>query len=195
MIRIRDFRWTDVIAIHRAYQGAFAGFPWYETLSDAEVQRRWESYMSKRGFRVLVAEWFGEVVGALLWDAPILDELRVERGEILARFAERHLGFKTLLIWEREVFVSPDAQRKGIGTELRRSFLDRMRETATTLILTRMRNDNLPIIHIARMFGFSPTGIKTPSSQAPGVSHEYWFMSQRWEGAWEGDPLASCAHY
>lgn len=184
-VNVRDCIEGDERAVRRIYQGAFAGFPWYETLSRKEVYRRWKNYRRKRGSRAIVAERGGEIIGALLWDTPTLDELRVERGERLARFAEAHLGRKTPLIWEREVFVSPDAQKHGVGTKLRRSFLDELRETATVLVLTRMRNDNLPIIHIARMFGFSRTGIKVPSSQVPETFHEYWFLSQRREGAWE----------
>lgn len=182
-MRIRYVRWQqDGMVIRLIYQNAFAGFPWHETLSDAEVQRRWEDYRSKRGSQALVAERDEAVIGALLWDQPTLDELGIERGETLARFAEEHLGPNTILVWEREVIVSPAARGQGIGTALRRSFLNRISGTTATLILTRMRDDNLPIIHIAKKLGFLRTGIRVPSSQIPDVSHEYWYLLQEGGG-------------
>jgi hypothetical protein len=49
--------------------------------------------------------------------------------------------------------------------------------SAKTLILTRMRNDNLPILKIADRLGFQRTGIKIPSRQ-PGTFHEYWYLTK-----------------
>lgn len=210
MMRIRHFDWRDECAIRRVYKRAFAGFPWYEELSDGEMQRRWEDWRTKRGAWALIAEQDEEIVGALLWDGPTLNELRAERGETLTRFAQKLVWPRTVLaldelhfdhrerlirfsqerlrphtnlIWEREVIVDPRAQGHGIGTTLRRVFLYRMvSDNATVLVLTRMRDDNLPIIRIAEKLGFLRTDIRVPSSQIPGVFHEYWYWQQEAKG-------------
>lgn len=182
MAAIRDLRESDVTAVQEIYRQAFAGFPWYEALSSADVQGRWDFCATKYGFRAIVAVEDGVVVGALLWDTPTIEDLRLERGDALACFAIDRLCEDVLLVWEREVMVAPSAQGRGIATQLRLQFLECIGEMRAALILTRMRDDNVPIVHIAAKRGFSRTGIKVPSSQKPEVSHEYWYLLQEKKG-------------
>ncbi|HZE87185.1 MAG TPA: hypothetical protein VE090_03170 [Methylomirabilota bacterium] len=77
-------RFVEVKAI---YQGAFAGAPWNETLSDAEVTRRIQDNMGKPGFTAFTSEKGGRIVGAVWYDTPSLDQLEAERRKPLRDFA------------------------------------------------------------------------------------------------------------
>lgn len=181
MRKIRNLKDGDEIVIQKIYQMAFSGFPWHEDLSSEEVERRWNIQKRKRGFGGLVAEENGEVVGAIWWDLPSLEELRAERGDALAEFTVKIQRGK-LLIWEREVIVSPQYQGKKIGFQLRVAFIEKISQTTKkALILTRMRDDNIPIIGIAEKLGFLRTGIKVSSSQKSNTFHEYWYLEIRKE--------------
>ncbi len=63
-MKIREYYLDDVSKIELIYQQAFRGFPWFENLSIKEVSHRWKIQSSKLGFRCLVAEIDGQVVGA-----------------------------------------------------------------------------------------------------------------------------------
>ncbi len=173
----------DDIVIGGIIRRAFAGFPWYEQLTEIEVRQRWQKIVSRRGFDCLVAAIGGKVVGFSCWDTPTIEELASERGPKLAKRFQDTVLSGYLLVWERELVVDPDFQRQGIGMKLRQEFLTKMdHEKLSVLVLTRMREDNLPTIKIAERLGFQRTGILIPSSQKPGVCHEYWlWVSQRKE--------------
>lgn len=166
-------------SIAAVYQRAFAGFPWFENLSDAEVRRRMTDSSSKTGFQAFIEKGpNGEVVGALWYDTPSLEQLSLERGQQLADTAKVICQENNLnnIIWEREVIADPLFQRRGIATGLRTTFLLHLANTfpGGALILTRMRDDNIGIIKVAEKLGYTRTGIRLPSSQLAGVFHEYW---------------------
>lgn len=176
---IRTLNAGDWAAIGEILPAAFAGFPWYENLSPVEVTRRLESMQAKRRTAGLVAEEAGVVLGTSLWDTPMILELESERGEALARFAAERMstgGRSPKLVWERELLVHPNYQGRSIGTALRMEFINRLAREGNFLVLTRMRDDNLPTIRIAEKMGFSRTGIRVESSQKAGVFHEYWYL-------------------
>lgn len=182
-MNVRKFEEKDALSVQAIYRLAFAGFPWYEDLSREEIEKRWKIQRAKSGFECLVAddEIKGIIVGAIWWDKPTLDELCFERGEHIAQFAKQKIRMGDLLIWERELIVSPIHQGQGVGSQLRATFVESVlnRCEKGVLIFTRMRDDNLPVIKIAEKFGFRKIGIRTPSSQKSGVFHEYWFFSQK----------------
>lgn len=173
--------------VTQIYQRAFAGSPWFENLTMEEVTRRFHEQKAKIGFQGLVVKdlYYGKTIaGAAWWDTPTIEQLTAERGEQLVSFVQSlgpiqpGLWQETIrIVWEREIIIDPSWQHKGYGRALRWAFI----RTAynlygdPTCILTRMRNDNDPIILIARAFGFKRTGIKIPSSQIPGLTHEYWY--------------------
>ncbi|MEK7477874.1 MAG: GNAT family N-acetyltransferase [Patescibacteria group bacterium] len=177
-MKIRDlFPNTDIPGILGMYREAFSGYPWYEQLSEEIVRTRWEHNSSQPNFRCLVAEnEIGQVVGAVWWNSLNESGLRKERGEQLEEFVASHFpGWS--LVWEREVMVSTSHQGKGLGLLLRQEFQARLvREGQKILVLTRMRDDNGAIIHSGEKIGFQRTGIRLPSSQKPGVFHEYWYL-------------------
>lgn len=161
------------------YQQAFAGYPWFEELSDQEVARRLESHTEQTGFTAFVEQdCDGLVTGALWFDTPSAEVFGAERGEMARDFAERtqvEQGLSTL-VWEREVLVRPEAQGRGLATKLRADMLAYLGDTypGGVLVMTRMRDDNAGIIKIAERLGYTRTGIRTPSSQVADLCHEYW---------------------
>jgi len=168
-------------AVIDLYTRAFAGAPWFEDLSREEVNRRLESDVSKSGFRALLAESDnGHMIGAGWYYRPSIDEIRQRRGDKLAEFAEdkmRKTGVSNL-IWEAELMVHPDFQRRGFGTEIRENFLmERSFKEGEkgVLILTRMKDDNVGTLKIARRLEFEPTGVRVASSTFPGQFHQYWY--------------------
>ncbi|MBI2356093.1 MAG: GNAT family N-acetyltransferase [Candidatus Doudnabacteria bacterium] len=172
-MKIRDLTAADLIGVRQIYREAFAGFPWFETVTDAEIDSRFNSVMSG-----LVAVQDNSVVGATWWEVITIEKLRQERGEELVRFAntfrEEHLKY----VWVRETIVLPSHQGQGIGLMLKQDSIKRLHEVyKPVMILTRMRDDNLPIIRIAERCGFARTGIKVPDSQVL-VNHEYWYYKE-----------------
>lgn len=175
---VRDFLTGDEAAVWRIYRRAFAGFPWFENLSDEEVGSRWLKSSGYPGFRCLVHEIDGGIRGATWWDAISTDRLRQERGASLADFARQNFSGR-LLVWERDLIVDPDFQGRGIGRQLRQAFLAKLTERGPEfVVLTRMRQDNIPTLKLAGELGFKSTGIRVPCSVAPGIFHEYWFCDQ-----------------
>ncbi len=177
--RIRLLRTEDVDAVLQVYQRAFAGFPWHENLSDEEVTVRWNKQSAMSGFTAIVAEVDSRIAGAHWYDTTSLARLAEERGRDLAGWAEkqiRRFDLNGALVWERELLVDPDFQRRGISAELRRNFLKKLeRAGRKTLVLTRLRTDNIGSIKTAERFGFKRTGIIQPASQRP-LFHEFWFI-------------------
>jgi len=165
--------------IEQIYQLAFAGFPWYLQEPTEKVNKLFTDHVNKHGFEAMLA--YAEdnsIAGALWYDVPSLSELEAERGEKLAEFASQfllsHPG--TVLVWEREIFVKPTYQGQKIASQLREQFLSLVKQEYPhgVLILTRMREDNIAIIHIAEKMGYLHTGIKTPSTKQD-ISHEFWY--------------------
>lgn len=176
-MEIRLLQEKDWESLEKVYKRAFAGFPWYENLSKKEVRHRLDAQETKRGFSGLVAVEGGRVIGGIWWDNPTIAELATERGELLVQFASKEIvGYESAVIWERELLVDPDYQGRGIATVLRQSFIGNLCQQGDFLILTRMRDDNIPTIRIAEKLGYRRTGIRVPSSQKSGVCHEFWFL-------------------
>ncbi|MBI5530306.1 MAG: GNAT family N-acetyltransferase [Candidatus Doudnabacteria bacterium] len=177
-------------AITASYQAAFSGFPWNSQVTAEEAKIQFEKHKRKNGFKCLYAMTIiptasnnifsvseHELLGALWWDCPTENQLLEERGEKLVKFARQKAN--TLLIWEREIFVRPEYHGNGIGKMLRKSFLEKLPIIyGSFLVLTRMRDDNIPVIKIAEEFGYERTGIKISSSK-PGIDHEYWFYKAK----------------
>lgn len=153
------------------YKEAFSGFPWYEELTQMEVERRITTHMAKRGFdgRIAANE---EPVGASWWDTPTLEELSIERGPATASFA-REFNYD-LLVWERELLVRPRYQGKGYSMALRQAFIHALPKSRI-LILTRMRDDNVGTLRTAFRLGFQATSIANPSRKE-GVSHKIYYL-------------------
>jgi GNAT superfamily N-acetyltransferase len=139
------------------------------------VENRLKNQIQLPGFRGLVATEDDLIAGAIWWESISIERLRQERGEVLVGFVQGLMSVQNM-IWEREVIVAPSYQGRGLGRALRQEFLQKVCfDFNPVLILTRMRDDNLPIVKIAQQIGFLRTGIKVPSSQVPGLNHEYWY--------------------
>lgn len=180
---IRPYLQGDQKAILRVYRAAFAGPPWHETLSEDEVLRRWTESRAKTGFSCLVAEQDSTIVGATWWNTLTIEELRQERGDMLADFAHtprsapRWACPPKTIVWIRETIVIPDAQRRGVARTLKTHVLNMLRYLPKpVLVLTRMRDDNVAIVQTNTHLGFLRTGIRVPSSQRRDIAHEYWYM-------------------
>lgn len=176
---VRSLQERDIPTLKRAYQMAFAGFPWYEDLPNEEVDNRFQKQLNARGFEGLVGEESGTIIAANWWDSPLVTDIEAERGKELADFATNLLTDQDCsLFWERELLTHPDFQKRGFGTIIRTAFIAKIREENNSfLILTRMREDNIPTIRIAEKLGYQPTGIKTPCTISDYL-HEFWYLTQ-----------------
>jgi len=171
---IRKFQNSDAERIKVIYQLAFAGYPWFENLSQEEVNLRWQTQSARRGFTCLVAEIDNEVVGATWYDIITLEELRLERGDDLANFAENFSGCD--IVWLRETCVHPEFHGRGIARALKEAVIASIQQiNQPRLLLTRMREDNYAIIKINISLGFTRTMIKMPCSLTKGKFHEHWY--------------------
>ena len=168
----------DIPVLKDMYRLAFAGFPWHEELSSEEIDSRFDKQQSMRGFSGLVGEKGSSIATAHWWDSPTIVDIANERGQELAMFAEKMLADHQSLFWERELLTHPDFQKQGFGTIIRTAFVDKlMRENTSFIVLTRMREDNLPTIKIAQKLGYQGTGIKTPCNISSYL-HEYWYLAR-----------------
>ena len=165
--------------VAKLLQTSFAGAPWFEDLSNNEAMKRVEGHAMKPGFEAYLVEDQGAIVAGLWYDTPSIDELAEERGDDLANFARTVCKDMDLeqIIWQRESVVHPDYQSQGLATLLRKKFIDDIEKNSrcSSLLLTRMRDDNLGIIRVAEKFEYARTGIRMPSSQNPDADHEYWY--------------------
>lgn len=176
MAAIRFFTEADAEVIQAIYCQAFVGFPWFEQLSAAEVEGRWQSKRNQAGFNCLVTAEGSKIVGAMYWSEPTAQNLADRYEKELAGFvAENGVGRR--LIYIGVTVVAPEFQGQGIATALRRRFLEHLQaENRDTLVITRMRDDNLPSIRPWEKLGMKRSGITMPSSQKTGVNHEFWFL-------------------
>ena len=174
---IRLLQPADVPRVLAIYQDAFAGFPWYETLSDTELQARWKHDSEKAGFTAYVVEKDGLVVASGWHDAISIDQLRQERGNELADWVEQKLTIDPdrQVIWERELVVAQQYQRQRMATRLRGHSESNLKLSGNKfLVLARIREDNIASIRSARRFGFSKTGVRQAASTKP-LKHDYWY--------------------
>lgn len=177
-MKIRKYESDDLLAVRSIWQRAFAGFPWYENLSHEEMVIRWQACCDRPGFKCLVMEHDGRVVGFISWDTPTLENLAKERGPELAAFAAK---FGSPIVWLEVICADPDCQRQGIARKLRERVTYLFKEEF--IFLTRHRDDNIPIINLSISMGFLRVGIRMPSSQVTGLHHEYWY----WDPPCEDD--------
>lgn len=167
------------IVVQELVRDAFSGFPWYETLDDAELNRRWLSFVARPGFTGLIAladDESDEVMGGIWWDDTSPTLLATERGPELADFAFQQMVQRGLsLVWERDLAVFRRYQGQGVGRILRSAFLEEMSNQKKRGVLTRMREDNEPVLKLARGLGFQPTGIFVSCSVKADTCHQYWY--------------------
>lgn len=172
---VRPLKETDVLPLQIITGRAFAGYPWFEELSEDTLRQRWETQSRLPGFCCLVCENdAGELVGGHWSDESSLTSLVAERGQALADWAGKNAHCSPIL-WERELVVDPEFQNRGFGKLLRGEFLRRAEERFVhALILTRLREDNFPSIKGALFHGYRKTGLSVPASQKP-LRHWYWY--------------------
>ena len=96
----------------------------------------------------------------------------------IGSFLEIYMRVKQIsaLICFDRTFVSPEHQRQGIGSKLRREMLDVVRQQYPdgALIFTCHMDSNAGIIESSKKLGFVRTGIR--SGQDPFTVCEYWIM-------------------
>lgn len=171
---VREFCQRDEQYIKEMYKRAFAGLPWFEDLSVEEVEKRWKNQSTKRGFSCLVADEEGKVIGGTWWDTPNLEELRHERGNLLAELAKES-GIENI-VWLRETCIDPLYKNKGVARQLKKKAVEIIKQRKPCLLLTRMRDDNLAIITLNTDLGFRRTGIRITCSIKRDTFHEYWYL-------------------
>jgi GNAT superfamily N-acetyltransferase len=170
----------------QVYKDAFAGYPWFEDLTAEQVQRRIENDLSRPGFEGV---WFIDenldLLGASWYYDINLDQIKAERGEALATFAQTTINEHGInhVVWHSMTAVAPKYQRLGIGREIKKVVFQDLQTVADSsgpiLYLTRIRGDNFGSQGMNREF-LSTTGIKIAASktnpnQPDGIMHEYWY--------------------
>ena len=166
-----------MVRVAQIYQAAFAGYPWFEPLTIEEVLQRLEPLFVKPGFTGCVVVGDGRIVAAHWHDIISIGQLRKDRGDELAQWVIGNGYDEGLLIWERELIVDPEYQRKGLAHQLRNEFLQHLIGYRTPLlVLTRLREDNFGSIKSAQTINMFDTGVTKPASQAP-LKHHYWALT------------------
>jgi RimJ/RimL family protein N-acetyltransferase len=178
------FTHFDLLA--EVYRQAYAGFPWYEgdTVTLDVSKERLLKVASMPNFQGFVVEnLFDEPIAAELFHLATTEFLK-SKSRDLESFASNLVSNESLntIIWENEVFVKPEYQRNKIATLLRRALIKYFEGSVKggTIILTRMRDDNIGTIKAAERVGFLRTGIRKLASQQPEgwngqLHHEFWF--------------------
>lgn len=173
---IRPMEAGDFQRICHVYKAAFTGPPLCETLTDEEVQRILASALKLAGFscRVLIED--NQLVGAQ-WQAIVsMDSILLKRGPELVNWIKEQGWDKFLLVWEQELFVHPDYQRRGFGLQLRESLVDALREYDMNLVVfTRLREDNIGTIKSAERIGMVNTGVSVAARRKP-LRHYFWAL-------------------
>jgi len=177
---IRKLSQEDLSRVEVIYRRAFAGFPWFETLTHDEVMKRLVPLFAKPGFTGLLGveeASIGPFGMAVHWhDFTTVSNIQAERGTELAQWIMDRFPRDQFLIWERELIVDPLYQRMGHATALRRAFLEQLKSYQTPcLVLTRIREDNIGSIKSAEAIGMKDTGVTVPASQKP-LLHHYWSL-------------------
>ena len=176
-VEIRDLNPVlDYKEVHRVYKAAFAGFPWHEDLSNEEVDRRLSSQFAMPGLSGFVLIEDDAIVGVHWHSILSLDSLVSERGPALVDWVTENVSGQPLIIWERELIVHPDYQRRGNSHWLRAAFLSQLHQASTDqIVLTRLRDDNIGSIKSAERIGMIDTGVTKPASEE-GRTHHYWAL-------------------
>ncbi|MBI5645092.1 hypothetical protein HY970_03260 [Candidatus Kaiserbacteria bacterium] len=176
MLELRPIDQTSYDDLVQMYKESFSGFPWFEDLSHSEVEARVSKHMGQRGFAGILGSVDNEPVGASWWNTPTLAELAEEKGPEVARFATSYAHHH--LVWERELLVRPRYQGRGYSLPLRKAFLASL-ELGRTLVLTRMRDDNVGTLKTGEAVGFRPTSIVTPSKKEGAFHRVYYLLVER----------------
>ncbi|KKQ79580.1 MAG: hypothetical protein UT02_C0030G0003 [Parcubacteria group bacterium GW2011_GWC2_38_7] len=175
-MQIRELTSADLLAVSELYQNAFAGSPWFQTHSLVAVMTKLSAQFQKPGFRGIVLEEDGKVVGAHWHDILSWQMLEDERGPDIAKWLEQGGVDWRMIIWERELLVHQDYQRRGFATALRREFVAQLnRYHAPIVVLTRLRPDNPGTIKSAEKVGFKFTGVHIPSTDRTQF-RQYWAL-------------------
>ncbi len=173
-MKIRDLELTDKSAVQFVIKDAFSGFPWYLDHPQPELEDIWRGAIAKPGFTGLVAtNDEGVIVGVSWWYLPPPDSIH---GNKLSRFI-LSTRVDRVLVWEDAILVCQKYQRQGIGTALRRAFVERTRKIFNrVIILSRMRSDNIPSLLLAERLGFNRTGARSKEGDNPPVFQEFWYL-------------------
>lgn len=171
---IRALAFADKVAVQSVIRDAFSGFPWYMDHSDLELDDLWQFSTAEPGFSGLVAvSNDGDIVGVSWWHFPSLDSIR---GNRLAKFISDIRDDRTL-VWEDAILVRQKYQNQGIGAMLRKAFIEEVRKSSSrTMILSRMRSDNVPTLLLAQRLGFMPTGARSKEGSEPPLFQEFWYL-------------------
>lgn len=178
-MHLHDLQPNEIEALAHAYQRAFTSPPWSKKpMSLDDVQKRWAHNQRLPGFTCLVGTEENQIVAASWWDTPTNAELAHEYGDALEQFVREQFPNQPI-VWIRAMFITPDAQGRGLAQLLGKTTIEHIRSKIPHAIcLLRMRDDNVRIIRTNERIGFCRTNIKTPSKE-PEVSYDYWYLPMR----------------
>lgn len=196
VVQSQDFSIPQLIeATLPLYHDAFQAGVWKESLSEKIIRERLEYCLNKQfsGIWLLHPQDPDIVLGASWFDTIDLPTLLRERinqnGTELVQFISHELekNPNLILLWHRETLVHPLAQGRGLAKRLKFMIFDHLQKLSNSyqrpiLVATRMRDDNLAIIHVNNQLGMVRTGVHHPASQyelnllasPEPINHEYW---------------------
>jgi ribosomal protein S18 acetylase RimI-like enzyme len=158
-LEVRDASADDLPGIVRVYLRAYAQPPWNETNDPVHTQQYVRWLMGQPGMHTLVAPLAsseGEQVGGFVMaSAPRAYQDFVGDWEHMAdRPAEGWPVVPGVLGYIWELAVDPDALRRGIGTAMMASALERLKAAGAERVILRSSERADAAMALYRKFGF-----------------------------------------
>jgi GNAT superfamily N-acetyltransferase len=175
-MHIREIVPGEEPIVWKLCQRSFAGFPWFENMSDEIIQKRWAKHSVRKNFCCLIAELDTQIAGVSWFHEISAEEIGLEKSGDLQKFVIKQFP-GVPIVWVDATVTDPSFQKKGLATGLKTEVLKKISSLhSKVLILTRMRDDNAGIIRVNEKFGFLRTGIKV-STVTASIQHEFWYLS------------------
>jgi L-amino acid N-acyltransferase len=159
---IRDATEADLAAIRDIYNHALIHTTaiWNDDVVDLDNRRAWFQMRAAQGYPILVAEIDGAVVGyASFGDFRVQD------------------GFRATV--ENSIYVTPEAQGRGVAKALMRVLIDRARGCGKHVMIAAVHDQNEGSLRLHRSLGFREAGVLRQAGQKFGAWVDLAFLELR----------------
>lgn len=148
---IRDATDADLPALRDIYNHALLHTTaiWNDDVVDVENRRAWLQARAEQGYPVLVAERDGVAAGyASFGDFRVQD------------------GFRATV--ENSIYVTPDAQGKGVARALMAALIERARACRKHMMIAAVHDENEASMRLHQALGFRSAGVLHEAGQKFG---------------------------